>query len=996
MEEQKDKKKDSLHSFISDGTPEEIRIRYSQLVEKANMAHFGELEKNIVVLDTETTGVSFTRDELTQIAAARYENGQIVNWFVTFVNPGKPIPEEVSRLTHITQEDVQDAPSPSEALKELVSFVGDAKIVAHNAAFDRAFTTKHPAGHSLSSNIWIDSLDLARIALPRLTSHRLLDLVRAFGGPLSTHRADADVEATCSVFRVLLAAVLSMPHFLVETIASFTGEWSTRIVFEIVANQVKSEDVSRETPSKARWVSALQKKNVSTKNANEREDADAIAADPHRTLQFPDPVDIEEGFSSHGVIGKIYSDYEPRQEQRAMAQAVCRAFTNSEHLVIEAGTGVGKSMAYLFSSAHVAQMNKIVVGVATKTNALLDQLVFHELPSLADALQKEDPQKPRLTYASLKGFSHYPCLRKIDQLVRRGTGMKKIGSKEVAEAPALAALISFIEQSDCDDIDGLKLDYRVLPRRSITTTSAECLRWKCPFFGDSCFVHGARRKAEYSDIVVTNHSLLFCDLVAEGGLLPPIRYWIIDEAHSIENEARRAFSHSLVADDIIRLSLRLHSEESSSPFVRLERKKATISAQERETLLYSLTNKARTLSAHYAEEAQTFSRHMKDLLYFDQSERGRGYESVEIWVNEVIRSSEKFSQLSSFGKAMAHSAEKLIKVSQDLVAYLEGMVGVEELQREIAGCALELKDQVQNVKTIFDDTSLTYAYSATISRNKDKVGEKLEALLIQIDEKMNETLFSQAHSVVFSSATLALGDSFSDFERTVGLNTSEQSKSISCRLASSYDFDHHMTVYVASDIPEPNSSAYLASLQKFLEQTHRAQAGSMLTLFTNRREMEKCFEEVFPRLKKDDLRVVCQKWGVSTKGLRDDFIADKHLSLFALKSFWEGFDAPGSTLRGVFIPKLPFSKPTDPLSCERAERDPQAWKHYVLPAAVIEVKQAVGRLIRKAEDRGVVVFADSRLVSKSYGKIFLDSLPTHTINIMTMADIVEDILRKST
>ena len=176
---------------------------------------------------------------------------------------------------------------------------------------------------------------------------------------------------------------------------------------------------------------------------------------------------------------------------------------------------------------------------------------------------------------------------------------------------------------------------------------------------------------------------------------------------------------------------------------------------------------------------------------------------------------------------------------------------------------------------------------------------------------------------------------------------------------------------------------------------HRAQNGSMLTLFTNRREMERCFDEVQPQLKVDDLRVVCQKWGMSVKGLRDDFLADEHLSLFALKSFWEGFDAPGATLKGVVIPKLPFAKPTDPLSCERAARDDQAWRRYVLPAAVLETKQAAGRLIRKADDTGVLILADRRLLTKSYGKAFLNSLPSRTIKVMTAAEIVSDLERSN-
>ena len=147
-------------------------------------------------------------------------------------------------------------------------------------------------------------------------------------------------------------------------------------------------------------------------------------------------------------------------------------------------------MAYLVPSALTAQANGIAVGVATKTNALLDQLVYHELPALADALEVQNPEGPRLTFAPLKGFSHYPCLRRIGRIVADGPGMRLVAGKEQSQAPALAALLSYIEQTGYDDMDGLKIDYRALPRRAITTTSHDCLRRKCPYFGTTCFVHG--------------------------------------------------------------------------------------------------------------------------------------------------------------------------------------------------------------------------------------------------------------------------------------------------------------------------------------------------------------------------------------------------------------------------------------------------------------------------------------------------------------------------
>lgn len=263
--------------------------------------------------------------------------------------------------------------------------------------------------------------------------------------------------------------------------------------------------------------------------------------------------------------------------------------------------------------------------------------------------------------------------------------------------------------------------------------------------------------------------------------------------------------------------------------------------------------------------------------------------------------------------------------------------------------------------------------------------------MLNVGAAMNESFYARTHSIIFASATITIADSFDSFERALGLGESEHSQVRTCQLDSSYDFDSNMVVYVAEDMPEPNDPKYLDELQRLLIGVHRAQGGSTLSLFTNRKEMERCHSVVQDAVRPDDLRIVCQKWGVSVKGLRDDFLADEHLSLFALKSFWEGFDAPGSTLKTVVIPKLPFNKPTDPLSCERSQIDSQAWAHYVLPAAVLETRQAAGRLIRSSTDKGNLVLADKRLISKGYGKTFLKSLPSKNIKILPIDQIIEEL-----
>ncbi len=891
----------AIENYIMETTPQRVVDRYTQLKEYERTHDFGALDEDVVVIDTETTGVSFKHDELTQIAAARMVRGEIKEWFVTFVNPGKPIPEDIVHLTNIHDSDVSGAPDPEEAVARLVEFVGSSYLVAHNAAFDRHFCTKPASGAALKNNVWVDSLDLARIAVPRLKSHRLTDLVRTFDTPVSTHRADADVEATCAVYRILLAAVATMPNDLVSAIAQFDDgeQWPTVMVFKHFAESDGSSFNLR----------SLRYQTVGRNDHRPRVDANNLIGDPARGVRFATEDEVREAFSPAGVVGRMYDRFEARDEQVEMAEAVNAAFADSVNLAIEAGTGVGKSMAYLIPSVIAARKNDITVGIATKTNALLDQLVNHELPLLSESCDG-------VSFCSLKGFSHYPCLRSIERVLKAGPGMRQVQDGFVSQAPALAGLLSFIEQSEYDDIDTLKIDYRALPRYEITTKSNDCLRRKCPYFGQKCYVHGARLRAECSDIVVTNQSLLFCDVAAEGGLLPPIREIkrVIGKVDS-SNAARNVF---------IRAERRLSGEIDVSD----ERVRDSLTDEERalaegtglsggDTLLFALSGRAKRAGDIFGAAATEFCAHLSDLLAFDVPTKGRSYDQVDIWINDEVRASDAFKNLVELGHVMYESAEKLIKACTELVGVMEDVKGAASVQGEIASTALALKDLLLACEIILFDGPDTYAYAAHLFKRKNvphRGSEYLEALMMNVGDTMNETLYARTQSVVFTSATMTVADSFGNFNAAMGLGTAEQSAVRTAKLDSSYDFDTHMTVYVVKDMPEPNNQRYLDELEKLLIGVHKAQQGSTLSLFTNRREMEKAFEVVRDALHEDDLRVVCQKWGVSVKGLRDDFIADEHLSLFALKSFWEGFDAPGATLKTVVIPKLPFTKPSDPLS----------------------------------------------------------------------------------
>lgn len=252
---------------------------------------------------------------------------------------------------------------------------------------------------------------------------------------------------------------------------------------------------------------------------------------------------------------------------------------------------------------------------------------------------------------------------------------------------------------------------------------------------------------------------------------------------------------------------------------------------------------------------------------------------------------------------------------------------------------------------------------------------------IDIGEALATEWLPEVHTAIFASATMTVSKSFEHFNHAVGLDRIGASTSSSLHLDSSYDFDSNMAVVVAGDIPDPRDrESYLTALERVLVDAHLAMGGSVLTLFTNRRDMEDLYARVEPKMARAGLELNCQQRNSSPRRLRDRFINEPTSSLFALKAFWEGFDASGETLRCVIIPKLPFSSPTDPLSCERNLREDRAWARYSLPEAVLEVKQAAGRLIRSSTDCGVLILADPRLVTKGYGKKFLTSLPTSPIS----------------
>lgn len=964
----------TVDALLLPDTPHNVRQRYHTLVERAEQTTFGLLEQDIIMLDTETTGLSYKKNGLIEIAAARINGRNTVERFQTFVKPPHRIPAEIQVLTGITEYDVRNAPSAEEAVAALAEFVGGLPVVAHNAAFDRGFIERVPGGEEVS-DAWIDSLALSRLALPRLRSHRLADMANAFGCDAVTHRAMADVDALCGMWRIMLLGVSDLPAGVLERMASMHADvyWPLR---PIVAHMAAEKFGERES------LKDVRRELVTLCARPRKQDAMEVVENSFSSpaMDEVESHEIASAFSHGGIVSNMYETYEERPEQVSMAQEVRAMQAASRHCAIEAGTGVGKSMAYLLPSALFAQRNNVTVGVATKTNALTDQLMAHELPVLDGCLPEG------VSYCSIKGYDHYPCLRRVDLSAMRELPLDSIDDTTNVEEAAsdmltsIAVVWAYACQSPEGDLDALGIRWHNVPRNMLTTTSAECTRMRCPYYPNECFVHGARKRAAGADIVITNHSLLLRDIEIDNAILPPIRHWVVDEAHSFEQEARRQWAVELSAEAANKAFVTLGGTNTGV----IHNVLVQTSRMDGSALVAGLLVKAAAdvQSASVASASLLNDVHALSVL----ARNTGGYDGVTLWINDDVRKSDEWAALERTASVAATAFERSVKSlteASDALLNESSQVG-----SELADATRSLRELLLAVKLIVLEPDSAYVYSAELYKAKRRMGwERLVAQKIDVGTELAQRWYPEALSVTYTSATMAVGNSFEHFDHAVGFDQIPKESHRALHVSSSFDYDSNMSVVVARDMPQPNDPAYLVALEDLLFDVHRAMNGSVLTLFTNRREMEQVYCQLRPRLHEIGLDLVCQERGSSPRRLRERFLAEESLSLLALKSFWEGFDAAGDTLRCVVVAKLPFSSPQDPLVRERELREPRAWWRYSLPEAVLTVKQAAGRLIRTATDTGVLVLADSRIVSKRYGQTFIRALPTSNVSTLERANV---------
>ncbi|MBN1140777.1 MAG: helicase [Deltaproteobacteria bacterium] len=706
---------------------------------------------------------------------------------------------------------------------------------------------------------------------------------------------------------------------------------------------------------------------------------------PRRTLPI-DFADLEHILAPHGRMAAVLPSFEERPEQLRMAFLVAEAFNQDKLALVEAGTGTGKSLAYLAPAILWAAANGERVIVSTNTINLQEQLLGKDLPLLRRATGRS------FKTALIKGRSQYLCRRRLEG------ARQEPGLFEDRQQQELAQIWDWSLETEEGSRSGLPFVPSDPVWEEVCCEADQCLRVRCPHFG-ACFFHRARRQAAQADLLVANHALVLTDLAirtqtgnfSAAAILPPCDRLILDEAHHLEDVATRFFSMEVTRFSFARPLHRLrHPRKTDKGFLaQLLVKLATLLPAHENVLYARLFEKVQELGAGCQELyglAVTELEGIAETLRAFSDRRGGEPGELRFRITETFAASDSWETIRGRVEGLAGETRALVKGVRELLTECEALEeGFQEqllaAMTDIGAAAGRLERLAEALRGfVLREASLC----AWIEVAEGRIGRgrgticRLCSAPLEVATLLREALFDRHRTVIMTSATLAVGSSFRYLKERVGLDAVETGRLLELRLPSPFDFQRQALVAVPRDLPEPGSDGYPRMVRDLCERAIIAADGRTFVLFTAYSLLKTVFAETAPVLGARGYH--CLRQGDDDRHrLLKSFTEDSTSVLFATDSFWEGVDVPGRSLEQIIITRLPFRVPTDPVLEARAEALEQAggdpFREYTVPQAVIRFKQGFGRLIRSRTDRGVVLILDSRVVNKNYGRIFLDSLP---------------------
>ena len=702
---------------------------------------------------------------------------------------------------------------------------------------------------------------------------------------------------------------------------------------------------------------------------------------------YLEQIDVKDYFSEEGILVRDIG-FEYRKEQEDMAHAVEKSVNENKKLIVEAGTGTGKTLAYLIPAIRWAVENKKKVIIATNTINLQEQLLLKDIP-LAKSIIKED-----FSYALVKGRNNYVCKRLFNELAL-GKNID-IETYSIEAREQIEYILKWGHKTKIGD--KADLPFEVLPEvwELIQSTTELCIGKKCPYRKE-CFYMKTRMEKLEADILISNHHVFFADLNVRAEtdfdteylILPRYDMVIFDEAHNIGSVARSYFSVEVSKISFTRLLNRIYQKKS-----RKKEKSALIRVEE------SIDDKSLKDTSQYIQLLNSIKEETSILQnisdeYFDEIRKM--YDSkADMPIRKTLNNFEmtKSRFLENLREKKSFFKRKMNEFLNDLMAFSNVIDEEKDKNPEVINFVNHIKiykSYIDNFKFINEFSNDDYIYWLDINAKRTNV--VLTATPLNIAQKLSSVLFENLNRLVFASATLATNGNFNYFKNSLGLNGEKCIEEI---IKSPFNYDEQMSVYIPNDILDSeNINAFVTDASRFILEILTKTQGKAFVLFTSYTMLNQIYYSIGKKLKNAGFEVFLHGEKQRSQLIKE-FKESKNPILFGTTSFWEGVDVQGENLSNVIITKLPFLVPTDPIvsaiSKKIEEEGRNSFTDYQLPEAIIKFKQGIGRLIRKKSDSGNIFILDSRILKKKYGTLFIQALPSRkNIKILSKDDIIDEI-----
>ncbi len=916
-----------------------------------------------VAVDLETTGLDPERDTIIEIGAVKFRGDEVLGEWSSLVNPRRPIPYHIEQLTGITSQEVKKAPPLHALTGPFARFVGNYPVVAHNISFDLSFLNRQGL---LRENLPIDTFELASILMPHAARYSLGRLADTLGIQFVTrHRALDDAQATRQLFLTLLEQASQLSLSIIQEInrTAAHSQWPLRHVFQDV-----EQSRTRHAFADSIGQQLMAKGMLNGRGSAELLFHDEEKAEPLQPGESPKPMDVAELtalLEEGGLLARSFPAYEYRPQQIHVLQAVADAFNESRHLLVEGGTGTGKSLAYLLPAVYFSAQNGERVVISTNTINLQEQIYKKDIPALQEILPLE------FRAALIKGRSNYLCQRRLD-IFRRNRQLDE------GEMRLLAKVLVWLPSTMTGDRAELFLPTFAEQAlwHHISADAKTCSLERCRYRQKGrCFYYRARQRAESAHLIIVNHALLLSDVAVQSRVLPAYRHLIIDEAHHLEAATTRQLSFTTDRHSLERLLNDISQERGSERYTGYLTKMLNVVRRPTPQAIFT---KLERFVKDLRRSIEATKRHLYDLYneleaFLGNHAPGSQAYDKRLRLTSSLRTQPDWTNIETIGDnlctSLYHLGEKLEKLAIGLTKLEEyDIPDLEGLTQDARGWLHNVREQHEQLNAmLFEPSSETIYWAQLAARNQNI---SLHSAPLHVGHLVQQHLLYTKESVILTSATLRTDGNFRFIKERLGAEDADE-----LAVGSPFDFERQALLYLPTDIPEPNQPQYQKALEQVLIPLIRAVQGRTLVLFTSYRQLRATHRAIARAMADADISIFAQGGGTSRTQLLENFRTTERSVLLGTRSFWEGIDVLGPALSCLVIARLPFSVPDDPIFAARAEVFDDPFNEYSVPETILRFRQGFGRLIRSTTDRGVVVTMDKRVLTKRYGAKFLNSLP---------------------